>query len=650
MFEDGEQLIAPITAGVALLLALLLFVAGARLLIRPFRWAAQRIRAATGLGASALGLALLIALYFEPGPFVLAVTLFIFVVRFVIYSLPTAFMVLAQQLPQVCVAGHPGNACAERILAVAMQLWWGPPGPHTIATADHSSQTFASQKVAPIQSASPIQHLDSVSDAVQFITSPPPALGLPGSLISVLLIAAAVMAVLSLAPRAIQQARQVDWRGRPVLLFYKGSALAVSLVFALYLSLTAIVAIPVFSDRTDRLRDGEQILNEQLPKLQELYVQGLPNKSSALDNLPDPKVLAEPMSQISKTGSSEQLAAATGQSAKEAAGPTSPQTNLATPDYEQDLSQTLKLQFLNILNTQINDLKDSNKILDERTNDFKQNAELFRARLTEHFHQQNTGHIGGYLTVQHATLLVGRYGDWLAEYTSNLSRCGTNILRAKSDVRTGFDAISGVLTVSKLASTLVSQLPNWFTERAAGSLAAELACKEIVPAYDPFLLSRQSPADSLALFGRATRWLLLTESRDLALIVGLLGFGFFGALATSFIRQTRSSASFADTALIVPALVRGVAAAILIFLAVVGGLAVFTRSDPEPNAYAVFLACFIAAVFSEDVWEWAQRRQRQQLRSGGQSQQTNPEKPVATPPEAGSEDKVNEPDQANAKR
>jgi hypothetical protein len=114
-------------------------------------------------------------------------------------------------------------------------------------------------------------------------------------------------------------------------------------------------------------------------------------------------------------------------------------------------------------------------------------------------------------------------------------------------------------------------------------------------------------------FGRATGWLLSTESRDLALIVGLLGFGFFGALASSFIRRAQANELLAASDLIVPALIRGVAAAVLIFLAVVGGIAVFTRSDPEPNPYAVFLACFIASVFSEDVWEWARRRQTAQL-------------------------------------
>ena len=57
---------------------------------------------------------------------------------------------------------------------------------------------------------------------------------------------------------------------------------------------------------------------------------------------------------------------------------------------------------------------------------------------------------------------------------------------------------------------------------------------------------------------------------------------------------------------------------VLIFLATFGGVAVFSRAEPEPNAYAVFFACFIAAVFSEDVWAWAQRRQTAELgKTGG---------------------------------
>jgi hypothetical protein len=298
------------------------------------------------------------------------------------------------------------------------------------------------------------------------------------------------------------------------------------------------------------------------------------------------------------------------------------------------------------LDREITDFNDSKQKLEKSTNDFQQNGQLFLAAVNEYFDQQNTGHVGGHLTLRHATLLVGQYGGWLGQYIGNINQCGVQIARVKSDILFRDGKITQAIT--KLAS-----LSNPETEAVfylASPLRALPICSNIVPDYEDFLLPRQSPADSLALFGRATSWLLLTESRDLALIVGLLGFGFFGALATSFIRQARSTTPFADTALIVPALVRGVAAAILIFLAVVGGLAVFTRSDPEPNAYAVFLACFIAAVFSEDVWEWAQRRQHQQLGNDARSEQANPEKPGAAPPETGAEHMAHQPDQANPEK
>jgi hypothetical protein len=101
----------------------------------------------------------------------------------------------------------------------------------------------------------------------------------------------------------------------------------------------------------------------------------------------------------------------------------------------------------------------------------------------------------------------------------------------------------------------------------------------------------------------------------LGLIIGLLGFGFFGALAASFIREFAATPGNDLPAIgfVLPALVRGVGAAILVFLLAKGGTAILTRGDASPNAYAIFVACFVAAVFSEDVWSWARTRQRRQL-------------------------------------
>jgi hypothetical protein len=44
-----------------------------------------------------------------------------------------------------------------------------------------------------------------------------------------------------------------------------------------------------------------------------------------------------------------------------------------------------------------------------------------------------------------------------------------------------------------------------------------------------------------------------------------------------------------------------------VFLAVVGGLAIFSSGNAEPNPYVLLLTCLIAAVFSETVWVWAQK-------------------------------------------
>jgi hypothetical protein len=161
-------------------------------------------------------------------------------------------------------------------------------------------------------------------------------------------------------------------------------------------------------------------------------------------------------------------------------------------------------------------------------------------------------------------------------------------------------------------------------------------CELKLPPSD-YLPPRSALADTLGVFGAAAAWLLRTESFELALITGLLGFGFFGALAASFIREFAGTRGYDLPAIgiIVPALIRGVGAAILVFLLAKGGTAILTRGDARPNAYAIFFACFVAAVFSEDVWSWARNRQRNQLpnaQNTGKSSPDAPAEPAATAP------------------
>jgi hypothetical protein len=110
-------------------------------------------------------------------------------------------------------------------------------------------------------------------------------------------------------------------------------------------------------------------------------------------------------------------------------------------------------------------------------------------------------------------------------------------------------------------------------------------------------------------FGVAISWLLRSESQPLVLIVGLLGFGLLGAACSTFVREVsrRGDGKGALVEDLAGVVIRGVSAAVVVFLAVYGGLAIF-GTNAEPNPYVVLFTCLVGAVFSDTVWDWAQSR------------------------------------------
>jgi hypothetical protein len=125
---------------------------------------------------------------------------------------------------------------------------------------------------------------------------------------------------------------------------------------------------------------------------------------------------------------------------------------------------------------------------------------------------------------------------------------------------------------------------------------------------------RSTPAPPKAgsqwgVFGMASGWLLKTRSFSLILITGMLGFGLFGSVTSSFIRQQTSHTRGDPLVPDLPfAVVRGLSAAVVVFLAVEGGIAIFTAAEPQPNPYVLFFTCLVGAVFSETVWNWAKKK------------------------------------------
>jgi hypothetical protein len=123
-------------------------------------------------------------------------------------------------------------------------------------------------------------------------------------------------------------------------------------------------------------------------------------------------------------------------------------------------------------------------------------------------------------------------------------------------------------------------------------------------------------------FALVARWLLRTESLALALIVGMIGFGLLGSACSSFVREKSARADSNQPLVrdLSGVIIRGCSAAIVVFLAAQGGLAIFGSANTEPNPYVLLLTCLVAAVFSDSVWERTQQWFKSLGESKGQGQ------------------------------
>lgn len=98
-----------------------------------------------------------------------------------------------------------------------------------------------------------------------------------------------------------------------------------------------------------------------------------------------------------------------------------------------------------------------------------------------------------------------------------------------------------------------------------------------------------------------------SKNVDVLLVCGMLGFGLLGAAIAIFITGTGQDNVLTSYNL-VQVIVRGFSAAIVVYLALRGGVALISNNSGDPNPMALFLFCFIGAVFSDRIWGWARVR------------------------------------------
>jgi hypothetical protein len=243
-----------------------------------------------------------------------------------------------------------------------------------------------------------------------------------------------------------------------------------------------------------------------------------------------------------------------------------------------------------------------------------------------------------------------RLRDWFASVAQSYEETFANCLRRSRELENVGDrwkvvsdreigrlqlAAEGPVNLEVLSARPVArggQDPFYLVDRA------QAACSISPPGQPP---RAPQPGDALGPIKYVAAWLVNVGSLDLTTMTGMIGFGLLGAVISTFVRERLATAKggitpgttgvvwVSDLAGVV---LRGLSAAVVVFLAVQGGLAVFGGDQSNPNPYVLLLLCLVAAVFSEDVWARAYDYLAEKLHEKLQGPKPGPQAPGGAAP------------------
>lgn len=259
---------------------------------------------------------------------------------------------------------------------------------------------------------------------------------------------------------------------------------------------------------------------------------------------------------------------------------------------------------------------------------------------------ENLRRVGSREQVNHYLSLVRWYQDSVQIMYSGLDRCRAAILEATT--------LPAVALVSP-KTTSDSEPIRLGEEIPVPGGSTEARPLRLPPSYEMFDAERavgrvrdqclfsqgtDRPPNrgdfgfAFGFIGKLASWLLRTESMPMAQITGLIGFGLFGGLLATFIRAPVGQENTIDVFGVVW---RGVSAAIVVFLAAYGGIAIVSQASGDPNPYVVFVTCLVGAVFGDDVWRIARANflKKAEAGIGGAPENGKPGKSESGKTEAG---------------
>lgn len=142
------------------------------------------------------------------------------------------------------------------------------------------------------------------------------------------------------------------------------------------------------------------------------------------------------------------------------------------------------------------------------------------------------------------------------------------------------------------------------------------------------------PGTDWGWLGKSASWLIMPNAPDLILIIGMFGFGMLGAAISCFVNIApgkRKLPLIEDLHIVI---IRGFSAAIVIFLATKGGIAIINNGSNNPNPHVLFFTCLVGAVFSERIWDWAKRQLVLKTDTGTEKEETDTYKKMSSHPAA----------------
>ncbi len=229
-------------------------------------------------------------------------------------------------------------------------------------------------------------------------------------------------------------------------------------------------------------------------------------------------------------------------------------------------------------------------------------ADKIKSQITSNFALRLTGRD----RADYTYTLEADHQDTVSQLQAALSRC-------RSEVQSSDPALSSYVQMIEVSLQVASTNhdnggavgQSFFPVLPTDSFSAD-SCD-----FDPTSLQGRygAPAPQLGIFSFFFGWLEDSDSLALSIISGMLGVGLVGCIVSSFVRQqvTRKPGEpwIVDP---FPVIVRGFTAAIVVYLAIEGGLNIFSAASSQANPYVLLFSCLVGSVFSEDVWVAAHKR------------------------------------------